>query len=591
MKMIRWRGLAAFVVVVGLIAVFNLLFLDGIIKNFIEDQASLVAGAKVEIGKLNLKIFGLRLDIRDLQVANPNQPMRNSVEVGSLAFDLGATPLLYRRVAIDRMEVTGLALDTPRKTSGALPPRLLKKLEKRKALELPEVRKIAEKKLEECVLPDFAALRELSKRTPADLLAGVELESSSFLQDYQRKVEDVRQSWKKRIADLPDPKEIEKNFKELQSLTDQRPRDLTQLPAYLEKINSQQQKLNKIRKNLSSAQQQFQADMSRLRTSLEDVEKLKEQDLKRVLTKLGIQAPSGEDLICVLVGREMAQKANGAISWYRKLRAFMPAGGGEEKEKREEPRTAPRWKGVDVQFPLTRKYPAFLLREAVFSTRQDGLKESKYRFATLEGQLRGLTTDPGLYGEPTRLRVEGTLAEGLARLISLSAILDHRRSPVDDQIDLRVQGLRVQPKGPAGSDGSPLRLASAILEVNGSMRARGEELRGRVRLGIGQPQVHVGPKAAVLEGLFKNMGPFDVALEIGGTLEQPSLGLSSSATQILSSGLQKIVSTQSAGVQEEVRKAIASRVGPQTEASKRELGTLEGWIRGELESRLKFSGK
>ena len=41
MKMIRWSGLIAFVIIVGLIAVFNLLFLDGIIKGIVRDQASL----------------------------------------------------------------------------------------------------------------------------------------------------------------------------------------------------------------------------------------------------------------------------------------------------------------------------------------------------------------------------------------------------------------------------------------------------------------------------------------------------------------------------------------------------------------------
>ena len=41
MKMIRWSGLIAFVIIVGLIAAFNLLFLDGIVKGIVEDQASL----------------------------------------------------------------------------------------------------------------------------------------------------------------------------------------------------------------------------------------------------------------------------------------------------------------------------------------------------------------------------------------------------------------------------------------------------------------------------------------------------------------------------------------------------------------------
>jgi uncharacterized protein (TIGR03545 family) len=126
--MIRWKGLIVFAVIVGLIILFNLLFLDRIIKGIIEDQASLAVGARVDIGDLRFGIFGLNVEIRDLQVTNPEQPMRNTVQVGSMAFDLAAAPLLKRKVVIERMRVTDLAFGTPRKTSGALPRRLQKKL-------------------------------------------------------------------------------------------------------------------------------------------------------------------------------------------------------------------------------------------------------------------------------------------------------------------------------------------------------------------------------------------------------------------------------------------------------------------------------
>jgi uncharacterized protein (TIGR03545 family) len=189
MKIFRWWGIVAFVVIVGLIAGFNLLFLDGIIKRFIEDRASLAAGARVDIGNLEFKIFGLSMDIRDLQVANPDHPMRNALQVGRLTFDLGAAPLLKKKVVIDRMNVVGLSWDTPRKTSGALPARLLKKLEEKKTEKTTaEMGQAAQKGLEECILPDFSALKELSKESPEKLLAGTDLKSVAFAVDYRKKI-------------------------------------------------------------------------------------------------------------------------------------------------------------------------------------------------------------------------------------------------------------------------------------------------------------------------------------------------------------------------------------------------------------------
>ncbi len=590
MKIFRWGGIVAFIIIVGLISGFNLLFLDGIIKRFIEERASLAAGARVDIGDLEFKIFGLSLDIRDLQVANPDRPMRNALQVGRLTFDLGAGPLLKKKVVIDRMNVVGLSWDTPRKTSGALPARLRKKLAEKKTAETTaEVGQAAQKRLEECVLPDFSALKELPKQSPEKLLAGTDLKAVAFAADYRKKIAETRTAWEKRLAALPTKEEVEKTLTELEKLKDQRPKDFTQLPAYLERINTAQKKIRDTQQSLISAQDDFQKDMNQLKSSLSDVEKFKEMDLKAVMGKLGIRIPSAEDLVCVLLGRETATKVNGAIAWYRKLNRFIPAGKGKEEKAKPEP--VPRMVGVDVRFPIREGDPDFLLRRAEFSAQPGTAGEAeKMRFTKLAGEVRGLTTQPALYGKPTEFDLQGSLIGKIASAISLNGQLDHRRTPVDDRIRLEVNGLKVE-KGNTSSSAPPLQLVSALLDINGGLRARGEDLEGRVRINVAQPKVEVSSSAAVLEGLFKNLGSFDLVLAIGGTLAQPSLSLSSSAIPALSSGLQKVVSAEVKGIQEDLQRAIASRLAPEMGTTRQELGSLEKWIQEELSSRLKGMGK
>ena len=590
MKIFRWWGIVAFIVIVVLISGFNLLFLDGIIKRFIEDRASLAAGARVDIGDLEFKIFGLSLDIHDLQVANPDRPMRNALQVGRLTFDLGAAPLLKKKVVIDRMNVVGLSWDTPRKTSGALPARLRKKLEEKKTEETTaEMGQAAQKRLEDCVLPDFSALKELQKQSPEKLLAGSDLKSVAFTADYRKRIAETRTAWEKKLAALPTKEEVEKTLKDLENLKDQRPRDFTQLPAYLEKINTAQKKIRDTEQRIVSAQDDFQKDLSQLKSSLGDVEKFKEMDLKAVMGKMGVRIPSAEDLICVLLGREMARKVNGAIAWYRKLNRFIPAGKG--KGEKPKPKPVPRMVGVDVRFPIQEGDPDFLLRKGEFSARPGtGEGAEKMGFAKLAGEVRGLTTQPALYGKPMEFDLQGSLVGKAASAISLNGQLDHRRMPVDDRIRLEVNGLKVE-KGNMSPSTVPLQLTSALLDINGVLRARGEDLEGRVRINVSQPKVQVGSSASVLQGLFKNLGPFDVVLAIGGTLGQPSLSLSSSAIPALSSGLQGVLSTELKGVQEDLQKAIASRLSPEMGKTRQELSVLEKWMQEELSSRLKGMGK
>src|SRR4030043_1292871 len=583
MKMIRWSGLVVFIVMLGLITIFRLFFLDGIIKGIVEDRASLAVGAKVEIGDLRSKIFGLSVDIQNLQVANPEEPMRNAVEIGSLAFDLGAAPLLKKKIVIERMKVLDLAWNTPRKTSGALPPRLQKKVEAQKKPSGLGAK--AEKRIEECVLPNFSILADLKKRSPEELLKGVNLQSAAFLGDYPKKVSAAKETWEKRLKELPTREEIEKDVKSFQTLKDQRPKDLTQLSAYLEKVNALQKKINDTQKTLTTAQQEFQTEMNHLKTSLQEVEKLKDTDVKTVMAKLGVQIPSATDLICVLLGKEVAHKVNWALGMYRKLSQYTSK--GKPKEEKEKPKPVPRMKGMDVRFPITRGYPDFLLELAEFSARPDMKKASGvFAFERLAGELRGLTSHPAIYGKPTLFKLNGSMVGNLAKDFALAGQFDHRKTVAEDRIDLNIKELRIEQAGNSGPTETPLRLASTLFNVNGSLGVKGEALDGRVLLDVLNPKVAVGSSAAILGDLLKNMGSFDLSLSIGGSLDQPSIGLSSSATKTLTSGLENLVQKEMKGLQDGIKNVISSRVDKGLTTNKNEVSGLEKLIQGELSSRL-----
>jgi hypothetical protein len=122
--------------------------------------------------------------------------------------------------------------------------------------------------------------------------------------------------------------------------------------------------------------------------------------------------------------------------------------------------------------------------------------------------------------------------------------------------------------------------------VNGSLRVKGEALDGRVLLDVLNPRVAVGSSAAILGDLLKNMGSFDLSLAIGGTLDQPSIDLSSSATKTLTSGLENLVQREMKGLQDGIRNVISSRIDKDLTTNRNEVSGLEKLIQGELSSRL-----
>jgi hypothetical protein len=163
---------------------------------------------------------------------------------------------------------------------------------------------------------------------------------------------------------------------------------------------------------------------------------------------------------------------------------------------------------------------------------------------------------------------------------------DPRQISLGFALGMIPKALRLEQTGTPGVQESPLRLASALLNVNGSLRVKGDALDGRVLMDVLNPKVTVGSSAAILGDLFKNMGSFDAPLSIGGTLDQPSLGLSSSATKTLTSGVENLVQKEMKGLQDGIRNAISSRVDKDLTTNRNEVSGLEKLIQGELSSRL-----
>ena len=92
MKSIRWGGLVGFLVITGLVVTIALLFAGGIIKSLMESSFSDMNGAKVDIEEVNISYSPLALEIVNIQVADPAQPMMNTAEIEQIKFVIDSMP-------------------------------------------------------------------------------------------------------------------------------------------------------------------------------------------------------------------------------------------------------------------------------------------------------------------------------------------------------------------------------------------------------------------------------------------------------------------------------------------------------------------
>lgn len=114
----------AFIVVASIIASFVVIvvtFKNPVAKLGIKTAMQLIYGSKCDIGSVNVEILGAKIIVNKLAQANPNHPMENFYEFEKLELDFNLTQLLRSRFNVQNIELTGIAINTPRTVSGALP--------------------------------------------------------------------------------------------------------------------------------------------------------------------------------------------------------------------------------------------------------------------------------------------------------------------------------------------------------------------------------------------------------------------------------------------------------------------------------------
>ncbi len=108
------------VIVIALI-VTPILSRNLILKWAIVAVSQSVAGAKCEIQSVQYDILSSTLKISGYQLGNKNNLLSNLFQFETLTCSISINQLLYRRLHIDEVSITGFEVRTPRTTSAALP--------------------------------------------------------------------------------------------------------------------------------------------------------------------------------------------------------------------------------------------------------------------------------------------------------------------------------------------------------------------------------------------------------------------------------------------------------------------------------------
>ena len=283
----RCKFIIPFLVFILIIVAFIAFFLDGIVESMVEERASLLNRAKVEIEDLDIGFLRPGIRIHRLTVANADNPWRNMVEVGDIGISVSLLPLLSKMIVIDEMVMENVQLNTKRKTSGRLP-RYLKK----------RVKAEEEEKSTKFPFPKLPNLEVFKKKLDLKGLVDINrLESVRRAKQLPEYVSRMKSRWESELEDLDVKAKADEimtkvwgSLGALQKSQIKGPADLLRLQGDLRNLWEAIDALKGVRKEIEAKKSAFKRDLATLEKSVKDeIDALKEQDFRAILKDLGIE--------------------------------------------------------------------------------------------------------------------------------------------------------------------------------------------------------------------------------------------------------------------------------------------------------------
>lgn len=554
-RYVRWKGVIAFGGVTLVLFLLAYFVADFLVERTVEKTGSALVGARVDLDSADLSLFPLGLGLNRLQVTNPDEPMTNAVEVARISFLMDPLQILRRKVIIDEMAVEGVAFNTPRKTSGALPRR-----------STPPAESPEKSSFEEIPLPalDVPDAREILQKE--------DLRSLEIIQSVRSEAEEKKQAWDRRVRDLPDRAKFEEYRSRIQAVKSTGKGGLGGILEGASELASLRKDIKTDLDLVREARTALKEDLSLLESRAAEARRAPMEDVRRLRDKYSISPQGLANFSRMLLGGEIGDWVDTALRWHGRLKPLL-SGGPEGKKELSETRPL-RGRGVDVRFREDQPLPDFLVRTSKVSVIIPA--------GTLAGTVKQVTSEPAVLGLPLTFQFSGEKMKNLESVRIEGEINRVEPARPRDRVDLEVRGFRVQNRVLSRGQDFPVVLNSGSVGLKGRARVEGESLNARMTGELTAAEIAAGrpePSAPLAEALARTLSEiraFDVTAEITGTISDRQTRITSSLDRVLMDAVGRRVKEQADRLEAALRKAVSEKTEDQLAELNSRMGGLTG---------------
>lgn len=570
-KYIRWKGLVAFLIVIIIFGGFWLLFVDTIVKKSIEKLGTSAVGARVNVAKADLSLFPAGLELIGLQITNPDEPMKNAVEISRISTSIDSALLLRRKIIVNEMALEGVRLDTPRKTSGAV-----KKSTDRSGSQKPSAKGTSKS----------ISLPSLEIPSVKNILEKEELKSLTLISSFQKDIKAEKKKWEQVLKELPDKKKFEGYKRRIKKIKSSKKGKLGGLLSSAGEAASIQKEIKRDLKKIKSAVRYFKTKLSTFENRFNQISKAPQKDIERLKNKYSISPKGLANISRLLFGAQLSGWVDKAIAWNDRLQPLLQR--SAKKDKGPVAVKPLRGKGVNVRFKEYRPLPDFLIQNVKANV--------VLKAGNLTGNIKNITPDQDILGIPITFAFSGENLEkiGTVKLDGKSDYVIPARA--QNSINLSVKKLAISDLVLSDDAKFPVSLKKALANVDVRAVLRGDNIKSNINAAFSGVKLYSNPAdkkalmAKVMSSALSGVKKFKATVDVDGTIENYDVKIKSDLDQVLKRSVGSIARKESAKLEAKLKQAVFAKVNGPLKDSKRNLGGF-GNIGDELNGRLGSSSE
>lgn len=534
------RGFAKFFFLVIVLLLIVIWFLPApLIKWGIEKYGTQAVGAKVDVADVDFSWLSANLALHELAVTNPQKPMTNLVAFNRIATEVNISELIAGQVYLNELAVEGIALDSQRTSSGAVPGLQNDAVfaESESGFAIPGVD-----------MPDTQALVEQEKAVYEKRIHEVEAQIAA-----------KKQEWQKLKDSLPDKAQLEAykaRFNELKKKKD----PLSRIAA-LKDLNELSKDIKKDVKSFEKAKDQVQAEYQALRNDLNALKQLPDQSFADIVKTLGLEDSRLAALGANLLEGPMRVWLEKGYNYYK----VMSGGGSETALAEETPQAAKTKPALFVEL-----------------TKISGPFTQGGKAGEINGVIKNFSDAPSLAGKPILIDLQAK-GEQLG-LISVDGQIDHTNPGKEqDKLVFKMAETALENFRISESESLNLLLEKALLNLDATASITSLSqlsvdfnsiFKSLTVAAGGEGELSSTQKAII--SAVKQLSELVVDGSAQGSLKDPQLNLSTNLDDVLKSALGGVIKEKTQAFKTELtgklNAQLNEKLGPLNEQLKNALG-------------------